>query len=56
VIGFAVPLPLLTDVLNHEGIGISEVFAALDAGTMFVEVCQESISNEAGMGNEDRRR
>jgi hypothetical protein len=48
---FAVALPVLTDVLNREGIGISEVFAALDAGMMFVEVCQESISNQAGMGN-----
>jgi hypothetical protein len=54
--GFVVALPLLTDVLNPEGIGTSEVFAALDDGTMFVEVCQESISNQAGMGNKDRRR
>jgi len=53
---FAVALPVLTDVLNREGIGTSEVFAALDAGMMFVEVCQESISNQAGMGNKDRRR
>jgi hypothetical protein len=42
--------------LNREGIGTSEVFAALDAGMMFGEVCQESISNQAGIGNEDTQR
>ena len=43
------------EVLNRESIRPSEIFGALGAAWTFGEACQESISNQAGIGNEDKR-
>ena len=42
------------EVLNRESIRTSEIFVALGAAWTFGEACQESISNQAGIGNEDQ--
>jgi hypothetical protein len=54
--GSAAALSALAEVLIRESVRTREIFAALYAGPPFGEVCQESISNQAGIGNKHTRR
>jgi len=48
-------LSVTEEVLNRESRRPSEIFVALGAAWTFGGACQESISNQAGIGNEDKR-